>query len=108
MITIPEADIAAAIDRLIAERLTPEEIERRVTARIDERIGLLTVDDIAARWRLTKPVTERILRRTRAAKVYLSQKSVRYRITEIERIETERESKSPIRRVSRGSFSLAA
>lgn len=108
-LTITEEMIAAAIDRLIAERLSPEEIDRRVEARIEELVGTLTLEQVAARWQIENlQVVRRLLRRLRVPVVYFNSKTPRWRVAAIAEAERSRELASKLTKISRKPFALAA
>lgn len=86
---IPDTAIAAALDRVIADLLTPEQIAARLDAMLEERIGTVTIPELAARWKCDDKTARRTLKKFGVPVSYLSAKLVRVRTAAIAQLETD-------------------
>lgn len=90
MITIDLAMIEAAIQKVIADHLTPEAIEAMVKREIERRTATMSLKDAAASQGWTETSFRRLLRRKGVKIVALTScRDFRVRVTDLEQLITD-------------------
>lgn len=83
-VTLPREVIDAALDRLLAERITPEDIERRIQREIENRIGTVSVEEAAKLAGWDPRSFRRLLRRKGMMAVTFAKTKQRLRVCDVQ------------------------
>jgi hypothetical protein len=92
---ISDAQIAAALDRLIGTVLTPDEIDRRIDQWLDRKIGTVDMATAARKWGLSVPAFRLTCTRLGIPVEKIGRRIVRIAIPDLERALAERKRLKP-------------
>jgi len=93
-LTLTDSDLAAALDRLLAEALPAERLEQMAAERMDTVLDFITPEQLANRMNITKLTALRLARREKFRKVTI-RGILGYRLSDVAKLIEDHTSEKP-------------